>query len=133
MCITRENEMAMFFVVCRSGSNEQYGQKEQLLTGALSLYEESSRKKKENAEKAAEKKSAGDQQRELAVQIRDAAMSTLSQKRPRGKSLVMRKFPGDKNFPSALYLYLTVCVYAGEFAAISLNRAACDFLYCRCR
>lgn len=96
-----------FFVVCRSGSNEQYGQKEQLLTEALSLYEESSRKKKENAEKAAEKKSAGDQQRELAVQIRDAAMSTLSQKRPRGKSLVMRKFPGDKNFPSALYLYLT--------------------------
>ena len=109
MCITRENEMAIFFVVCRSGSNEQYGQKEQLLTEALSLYEESSRKKKENAEKAAEKKSAGDQQRELAVQIRDAAMSTLSQKRPRGKSLVMRKFPGDKNFPSALYLPWRVC------------------------
>ena len=66
-----------FFVVCRSGSNEQYGQKEQLLTEALSLYEESSQKKKENAEKAAGKKSAGDQQRELAVQIGDAAMSTL--------------------------------------------------------
>ena len=69
----------------RSGTNEEYGEKEQLLTEVAQLYNESMRKKKQCAEKIVEKKSADDQQRELAVTLRDGAMRTLVQKRSKCK------------------------------------------------
>ena len=72
----------------RSGTNEEYGEKEQLLTEVAQLYDESMRKKKQWAEKIVENKSADDQQRELAVTLRDGAMRTLAQKRSKSKLII---------------------------------------------
>ena len=68
----------------RSGTDEQCGRKEQLLTEAAELFNEAAEKEKSQTEKS-KQKSNNEQHRELAHQIRDDAMKTLRQKRPKGK------------------------------------------------
>ena len=69
----------------RSGRDEQCGRKEQLLTEAAELFDEAAEKEKSHIEKSKQKKINNEQQRELAHQIRDDAMKTLRQKRPKSK------------------------------------------------
>ena len=71
----------------RSGTDEQYTAKEELLTEAAQLYQDAVRRKRDATERQAKtRKTTDDGHREVAVKIRDSAMKTFAQKRSRGEN-----------------------------------------------
>ena len=69
----------MMFICCRSGTDEEYGERESLLQEALELYEESCTKAKK------------DKKDKTGVMVREAAMKTLKEK-PTGKTPIYRVY-----------------------------------------
>ena len=65
---------------CRSGSNEEYGEKEQLMGEAVALIDE----KEEREENTALKKKEEGEKRAKAVEIRDDSMKRMGEKRKSG-------------------------------------------------
>ena len=72
--------MACFCPVTRTGTNEEYGEKELLMGEAVALMDEKEKRKEETVVK---KKEEGEK-RAKAVEIRDDSMKRMGEKRKNG-------------------------------------------------
>ena len=99
--VVYELEHCFFFLDFRSGTDEMYMPKDQLLCEALALYEEATRKRKVEADEKGSK--AESKKREEVVKIRDDAAKTLGQ-----KQTFFTLNDGTLSLPLSLFLFFSV-------------------------